>query len=263
MNEIKFYICIIFSYIILLFIFCSNFHFCSLFEFNALPLKHHWTCGAAPGPSQSLRCDKPDLQNVLHSNACLRLTYSDAIVSQVLDELGLTMSDELSSKEPPLYFHSLSSVVFFWTFAITLRVHRSPASGRGSHSGAWSKEGGGPGRADGCRCRSGGPTAEPTERMSAAAVGQVHCGIGPPYKHTQRLFSFYFFFCNRWIAAFSLKMVCVETVFQFEVLSFIVCVIILLKMEGKKKHLQRSWSCCSHRHFCDSFKVPLEEKQYV
>lgn len=63
---------------------------------------------------------------------------SDAIVSQVLDELGLTMSDELSSKHIGLFFCLLSSFVFFYMFAIILYVHPRSASGRGSLGSAWS-----------------------------------------------------------------------------------------------------------------------------
>lgn len=59
---------------------------------------------ATTGPNPSLGWDKPELQNVLNLNACLGLVCSDAIVSQVLDELGLNMSDELSSKKIALFF---------------------------------------------------------------------------------------------------------------------------------------------------------------
>lgn len=60
--------------------------------------------------------NKPNIQNVITLNTSLCLMSSDAIVSQVLDELGLTMSDELSSKTTRRFFHTFSFVVFVCPF---------------------------------------------------------------------------------------------------------------------------------------------------
>lgn len=95
--------------------FCFNFY--SFYQYFQ---ESHWNttwthyCNWSYSPS-SLCYNKPDIKNVINLNTSLFLMSSDAIVSQVLDELGLTMSDELSSKTTQR-FHTFSSVVFVCPF---------------------------------------------------------------------------------------------------------------------------------------------------
>lgn len=217
-------------------------------------------CRATPGPSPSLRCDKPDLRNVLHSNACLRLTCSDAIVSQVLDELGLNMSDELSSKETPLYFLSFSSFVFSCTFAITLCVHSQPCQWQGE---PWR-------RPEERRGRPRPPSWMPmpiwrrdcrtygnNERSSCWTSALWHCTSIQAYSTS--FFYFLFLFCHGvtdgsrpflWKCCVSKWCFCLRCSHLLRLSS-----IYSKWRRKKKKHLQPTWSRRSHRHFRVSFKV--------
>lgn len=76
------------------------------------------------------------------------------------------------------YYQSLSQFPFggfFFPVVILLRLPCRPANSRRELVHPRSQEGGGAGRSDGCRRRSGGATAQPTERLSTAASG--HCGF--------------------------------------------------------------------------------------
>lgn len=95
---------------------------------------------------------------------------SDAIVSQVLDELGLNLSDELSSEKllHMLPFCHLVTCVPFLTSTVDCRSseHRRKlvSSSR--------KEGRAPGCSGWCRRRSGGATEQPQERLTAVTAAE-------------------------------------------------------------------------------------------
>lgn len=106
---------------------------------------------------------------------------SDAVVSQVLDELGLSLTDELSSEcfqpwaltppHPPLGIAAHR--------APTPSPCRPPLHRRLPQCGCWWEESRGRGlRPGGCGCRPGGTAQEPAEGLSPLGPqGHSHCTL--------------------------------------------------------------------------------------
>lgn len=200
-----------------------------------------WTCYCNWSYSPSSLCyNKPDIRNVITLNTSLCLMSSDAIVSQVLDELGLTMSDELSSKTIRRFFHTFSSVVFVCPLLnYFVSAPDLPSTG-GSLSVAAGKKADAQGAqmdadAD-LEARLQNLRREWTQQLldEHTVAEAVNTSILPS------LFRFSLWRCNRWITPVFQQMVHLIKVFLFEVFSFIACIIYLVKM--KKKHLQGSLS---------------------
>lgn len=211
--------------------FCFNFY-CFYQYFQESHWNTTWTryCNWSYSPS-SLCYNKPDTQNVITLNTSLCLMSSDAIVSQVLDELGLTMSDELSSKTTRRFFHTFSSIVFICPFlndfVFLLQIFRALAE-----ACQWLQE------------RRRMPRAH---RWTPMLIWRHDCKTYGENEHSSfhtveealdtsilpSLFRFSLWRCDWWITPVFQQMVHLIKVFLFEVFSFIVCIIYLIKMKKK------------------------------